>query len=163
MAKPSFSDAKRAASDSWIPVLVASGIAPEILDGRHHACQGCGGKDRFRFDDKGGDGTFFCGGGGNTQAGDGFALLQHVHGWAPAEALQFVVDYFGLTGTKQSRTQRTAHRRQQILKALAVELDVLRLAVADRLAGKALSDTDADREQLAVDRVFAGLEWLNDR
>jgi phage/plasmid primase-like uncharacterized protein len=44
-------------------------------------CPGCGGEDRFRYDDKDGKGTFYCGGGGNPISGDGFELLHHIYGW----------------------------------------------------------------------------------
>ncbi|MBL9115532.1 MAG: hypothetical protein JNJ83_11050 [Verrucomicrobiaceae bacterium] len=48
----------------------------------HGPCPGCGGKDRFRFDDKAGDGTFICSqGGGGTLSGNGLTLLQHITGW----------------------------------------------------------------------------------
>jgi putative DNA primase/helicase len=41
------------------------------LSGKHTACPLCGGKDRFRFDDKDGGGTYICSGCG---AGDGVQL-----------------------------------------------------------------------------------------
>ena len=62
-------------------ILSGLGIAPEYLRNRHMPCPGCGGHDRFRFDDKDGRGTFYCGGGGDPVSGDGFELLSHVHGW----------------------------------------------------------------------------------
>ncbi|WP_298860764.1 primase-helicase zinc-binding domain-containing protein, partial [uncultured Gimesia sp.] len=34
-----------------VEVLSSLGIPAESLDGKHHACPKCGGKDRFRFDD----------------------------------------------------------------------------------------------------------------
>jgi phage/plasmid primase-like uncharacterized protein len=65
----------------WRNTLVAAGIDPRALDGRHHPCPGCGGRDRFRFDDRDGRGTWICGQGGDPVAGDGWALLSHVFGW----------------------------------------------------------------------------------
>ena len=62
-------------------ILANLGIAPEYLRNKHMPCPACGGNDRFRFDDKDGRGTFYCGGGGDPAYGDGFALLKHVHGW----------------------------------------------------------------------------------
>ncbi len=47
----------------WAEILPALGIGAEFLSDKHGPCSGCGGKDRFRFDDKGGRGTFICGGG----------------------------------------------------------------------------------------------------
>lgn len=68
-------------SGRWVMILSSLGIAPEYLRNRHMPCPGCGGHDRFRFDDRGGFGTFYCGGGGNPVSGDGFTLLSHIFGW----------------------------------------------------------------------------------
>jgi len=73
-----FDDVKRQARNRWNELLVAAGIDPKVLRNNHGPCPGCGGKDRFRYDDKDGDGTFICSqGDGNTLSGDGFELLQH--------------------------------------------------------------------------------------
>lgn len=71
-----------AARGRWESVLAGFGVRTELLTGRHGPCPGCGGRDRFRFDDKEGEGTFICsqGGGGNL-SGNGLTLLQHVTGW----------------------------------------------------------------------------------
>ena len=87
-----FDDAHRKHDGNWRAVLSALGIPAKLLDGRHHPCPGCGGKDRFRFDDKDGRGTWICGqGGGKPLAGDAFELLVHA-GCAKdsLEALQLV-------------------------------------------------------------------------
>jgi phage/plasmid primase-like uncharacterized protein len=65
----------------WHIILPALGINAEHLRNHHMRCPGCGGTDRFRWDDKDGSGSFYCGGGGEPVYGDGFALLSHVHGW----------------------------------------------------------------------------------
>jgi putative DNA primase/helicase len=74
------------AANHWPRILTQLGINSEYLTNRHMPCPGCGGKDRFRFDDKEGRGTFYCNGGGSPTSGDGFALLQHVFGWSFATA-----------------------------------------------------------------------------
>lgn len=75
-------DVLDAARGRWASLLAEFGVRSELLTGRHGPCPGCGGRDRFRFDDKDGEGTFICsqGGGGNL-AGNGIALLQHVTRW----------------------------------------------------------------------------------
>lgn len=82
-----------AASGRWVEILTHFGIASEYLTKRHGPCPACGGKDRFRFDNKMGSGGFFC----NQQcgAGDGFQLLQVVNGYSASEALHLVADYLG--------------------------------------------------------------------
>jgi putative DNA primase/helicase len=60
---------KERAKGRWKDILVAMGVAPDVLSGKHTACPLCkDGKDRFRFDDKDGNGTFIC---SKCGAGDG--------------------------------------------------------------------------------------------
>lgn len=70
-----------AARGRWQQLLPEFGVNAALLGGRHGPCPGCGGRDRFRFDDKGGDGTFLCSGGGaGLSAGNGVELIIHVTG-----------------------------------------------------------------------------------
>lgn len=62
---------KDAARGRWVGILTELGIDPHYLRDKHGPCPICQGKDRFRFDNKGGDGTFYCSGHG---AGDGMSL-----------------------------------------------------------------------------------------
>lgn len=73
----------------WRDVLIAAGIDEEFLTGKHTPCPVCGGKDRFRFDDKEGEGTWFCNQ-CQPQAGDGFSLLQKKFGYNFGEILEEV-------------------------------------------------------------------------
>ncbi len=73
---------KIAARGRWRELLVCFGVDADFLRNTHGPCPGCGGKDRFRFDDHDGDGTFICSqGGGELLSGDGFTLLEHVKKW----------------------------------------------------------------------------------
>ena len=74
----------------WTEILASLGIDPRLLVRRHGPCPACGGKDRFRFDDREGRGTFYC---NQCGAGDGFRLLQNVFGWSFPEALKSVSDF----------------------------------------------------------------------
>ena len=74
----------------WPDILMRLGVDPAYLRNVHGPCPGCGGKDRFRFDDKNGRGTFICGGAGDIQAGDGFTLLEQTYGWTFKEALRHI-------------------------------------------------------------------------
>ena len=94
MTAATFDTVKAAAHGRWPEILAGLGIDPAALRNRHGPCPGCGGKDRFRFDDKD-VGRFYCGGGGEPVSGDGFALLQHVHGWTAREALERVSEAVG--------------------------------------------------------------------
>ncbi len=65
------------AQGRWRSILTVLGMDERALSGKHGPCPMCGGKDRFRFDDKGGRGTYFCSGCG---AGDGVALAMGITG-----------------------------------------------------------------------------------
>lgn len=96
MQRIDMNDLRSALAGRWPDVLVALDVPREALRNRHGPCPGCGGTDRFRFDDKG-RGRWICSAGGGTPvAGDGFALLMHVHGWSFAEALRAVADLVGV-------------------------------------------------------------------
>lgn len=95
----SFSIVRQAAYGKWEGIHRELGIQLATTSHtKHTACQGCGGKDRFRvLPDYANTGRWFCGGGGDQQSGDGFSLLGHVFGWNPQEQLKAVADYLGLS------------------------------------------------------------------
>lgn len=65
------------AQGRWRSILTVLGVDERTLSGKHTSCPLCGGKDRFRFDDKDGRGTYFCSGCG---AGDGAQLAMGITG-----------------------------------------------------------------------------------
>lgn len=70
-------DVRQVAQGRWHSILSALGADERMLSGKHCPCPMCGGRDRFRFDDKEGRGTFFCSGCG---AGDGVQLAMGITG-----------------------------------------------------------------------------------
>jgi len=92
MNNPTFDNVKKQARHHWAELLIAAGIDAKALRNVHGPCPGCGGKDRFRFDNHDGNGTFICSqGNGDNLSGDGFELLQHVGvASSPIDALRFV-------------------------------------------------------------------------
>ena len=68
------------ATGRWPNILAHFGIAESFLTGKHGPCPICGGKDRFRFDNKEGRGTWICS--QSCGAGDGFRLLELIKGWS---------------------------------------------------------------------------------
>jgi hypothetical protein len=108
-----FNDVHRKHDGNWHAVLTALGISAQLLDGRHHPCPGCGGTDRFRFDDKEGRGTWICSqGGGAPLAGDALDLLVHAGRAADSlGALQLVEAGDAPVATKKrSATLKTDYR-----------------------------------------------------
>ena len=71
-------DIKDECRGQWRSILPRFGVPETALTGRHGPCPICGGKDRFRFDDIEGNGTWVC-----SQC-DGFSgvdLVMNLHGW----------------------------------------------------------------------------------
>jgi putative DNA primase/helicase len=68
----------------WREILIGLGVPSAALVNRHGPCPACGGKDRFRFDDKLGHGTFIC---SHCGAGDGPKLAMLFRGWEFGELL----------------------------------------------------------------------------
>lgn len=65
------------AAGKWYGLLLGFGLSERQLSGKHCACPLCGGKDRFRFDNKDGRGTYFC---SHCGAGDGVSLVMALRG-----------------------------------------------------------------------------------
>src|SRR6185295_7551355 len=75
----------------WREILPRLGIDTRFLVNRHGPCPICGGKDRFRYDDKNGDGTYFC---GQCGPGVGVILVRKKHGWdfkTAADAIDSII------------------------------------------------------------------------
>ncbi|MBP7810745.1 MAG: toprim domain-containing protein [Neisseria sp.] len=96
---------RAAAQHRWHGILTALGIPAESLTDKHQPCPICGGRDRFRYDDKDGRGTFICSH-YNNGGGDGFHLVQHAFDCDFAAALNRVAGVLGLTDT--SRPEKAA-------------------------------------------------------
>lgn len=105
-----------AALGRWPGILQALGVDPKHLSKKHGPCPMCGGKDRFRFDDKGGRGTWFC---SQCGAGDGFEFLKAMFGWGfvqAAKEIDRVIGAVQAVAIKQGRTE--AEKVAVIEKAL---------------------------------------------
>lgn len=76
----------------WHGVLPQLGVPVEFLNGKHQPCVFCGGKDRARFDDKEGAGSWIC---SQCGAGDGIALVMKLNGWDFKTAAEKIEDLIG--------------------------------------------------------------------
>jgi len=104
------------AAGRWPGILAALGVLDERqLSGRHCPCPVCGGKDRFRFDDKEGRGTWFC---SHCGAGNGVDLVLHVKGWDFRSAAREIEQAAGVVqpGAAKSKPdeQRTLERLRRV-------------------------------------------------
>lgn len=85
-----------AARGRWGEILSHFGVMVPSY-GKHGPCPVCGGRDRFRYDNKDDRGTFYCSGCG---AGDGFILLSKVKGEAVTAVAERVRVYLQLPASK---------------------------------------------------------------
>ena len=83
---------KDRALNRWHGILPALGIPAKALTNRHGPCPMCGGKDRFRFDNKGGRGTWIC---SHCGAGDGIELVKQFKGCDFKEAAGLIEQHIG--------------------------------------------------------------------
>jgi putative DNA primase/helicase len=90
------------ANGHWPSILGAlAGLTAEQLTDKHQPCPLCGGRDRYRFDDQNGSGSWFCNQCGGPQqaggAGNGMELLLRRTGWTFKEAAQRIEQHLGIT------------------------------------------------------------------
>lgn len=100
-----------AAANRWPMVLSELGINVPRSPRQHAPCPACGGKDRFRFDDKG-RGSFFC---NQCGAGDGLDLIQKVNQCGTTEAARMAADVLGIDYRVPEIDQKAASQRRQQL------------------------------------------------
>ena len=128
------------AQGRWPGIMSALGVAASYLTSKHGPCPMCGGKDRFRFDNKDGKGTFYC---SQCKAGDGvqFVMLflgldfkqaaveiEKVIGAAPLEAKKNVQS----TDEKNAALDRLWRRAVEITKGDPVALHLARRGLGER-------------------------------
>lgn len=122
----------------WREILPQLGIEPRFLVNKHGPCPLCGGKDRFRFDDKDGSGSYIC---GQCGAGVGIILLRKQHGWDHATACREVDKIIGTevprSTPQPSRRYVTDRRRADLDRVLAEARD--RSIIERYLRGRGLS------------------------
>jgi putative DNA primase/helicase len=86
------SDTIERAQYRWREILPRLGVGTKFLSNRHGPCPLCGGKDRYRFDDKDGSGSYIC---GQCGAGVGIILLRKMHGWDYKTACDAIDEIIG--------------------------------------------------------------------
>ena len=112
-----------AARNRWGSILTEwYGAGAGSLDGQHWACPGCGGRDRFRFDDKNGEGTWLCSqGGGGVISGAGIELIMHITGRSWHETLVELAERLGVQAEARGSGQGAG--RPRALEAAAPTLE----------------------------------------
>ena len=118
----------------WPMILAELGLPEDSLRKRQGPCPLCGGKDRFRFDDKEGRGTWYC---NQCGAGTGYTLLVKFKNWTPGEALR---QREKMEGTIKQRTVRSIEpaRIEKLCRELWANAKYPALAL-DYLRGRGLT------------------------
>lgn len=104
---------RKVGGNGWARVLQEVGIESERLRNKHGPCPICGGKDRFRYDNKDGRGGWFC---NNCRAGDGITLVMKAKGITFVDACKLVLEILGEAHElpKAAPIPRKAHAHQEI-------------------------------------------------
>lgn len=98
----------------WHGILTALRVDEQYLTNKHGPCPICQtGKDRYRWDNKDGRGTFFC---SSCGSGDGFQLLMRVNGWHFVQAAKEVERVIGIAGTDRPVKQRSEADKTEALR-----------------------------------------------
>jgi putative DNA primase/helicase len=92
----------------WRDILPRLGVPARHLVNRHGCCPICGGTDRFRFDDKRGEGTYYCSN-RNCGPGRGVDLVMKVHGISFVAARDLIERQ--IPGAKFSMSSSTSEQR----------------------------------------------------
>lgn len=139
------SDTVKAAAGFWPQLLPALGISIHA-SGRHGACPVCGGKDRFRFDNQGGRGTWHC---NQCGAGDGLNLVEKALDVSAKEAAVKIADMLGAlppvskapanTADKAAAQSEAAARAQKLIAAAVSRTDNAYLSSKGLHSTKALT------------------------
>lgn len=125
------------ARGKWRGILMQLGVDQRFLTGKHGPCPFCEGRDRFRWDNDKGNGTFIC---SVCGAGDGIEFLKRAKGWDFRTAAQEVDKIVGGVNVEPIRK--------------AADPDAIKRRLRDLWAGsKALDGNDPASAYLASRNV----------
>jgi putative DNA primase/helicase len=94
----------------WREILPQLGIDSRFLRKKHGPCPLCGGRDRYKFDDQNGDGTYHC---NQCGAGAGVLLLRKKHGWSHREACDEIDRIIGTRPRSAPNSARPANHARR--------------------------------------------------
>jgi putative DNA primase/helicase len=97
------------AAGRWREILPQLGIASSFLTNKHGPCPLCGGKDRFRFDDRDGTGSYYC---NQCGPGPGLMLIRKLKKWDHATACRAVDEIIGPEPPPRREPEKISRRRE---------------------------------------------------
>jgi putative DNA primase/helicase len=99
----------------WHGILPAIGISEKFLKRKNGPCPMCGGKDRWRFTDIDGKGTWFC---NQCHGGNGIALVMKFTGLPFVEAALRIERVIGGAPANPPTPERSEQHKRDALNAL---------------------------------------------
>ena len=99
-------------------IFPAAGISFTKAAHQHQACPMCGGSDRFRCDDKRGEGTWIC---SQCGAGNGFMLVQQYTGLDVYETNKLIAGAIGIDATSEVTDEQRAQWQSHQVEREAAE------------------------------------------
>lgn len=137
----------------WKGILPRVGVPAEFLKKTHGPCPMCGGKDRFRFDDKEGRGTWYC---NNCKAGNGIDLAIKFNDWTYTQAYKAIAPMIGHIEPEVEKPRSMERIREQLNKVWNGSFPIIKGDPVDRyLTARSVG---LDRYP-AVLRYHAGLDY----
>src|SRR5262249_4284504 len=109
----------------WHEILPLLGIESRFLTNKHGPCPLCRGKDRFRFDDRDGSGSYYC---NQCGAGTGVILVSEQKGWNFRTACEEIDKIMGTASAVESgdlkpRKDDRKRRAETVRRALTQAID----------------------------------------
>lgn len=104
-----------AARGKWRGILMAMGVDTKYLTDKHGPCPVCEGRDRYRWDNKDGRGTFYC---SQCGAGNGFDLLMRLNGWDFITTAKRVDEIVGNVEPETAKPKMDDAKRVELLNRL---------------------------------------------
>lgn len=136
----------------WRGILSNLGLDARYLSGAHGPCPICRqGKDRFRFDDKGGDGTFYC---NMCGAGNGVDLVMKLRGVPFIDAKQAIEGVIGAAAVVVPKAGRSDEEQRDQMAALWRR--------ASPLDGKDIASRYLERRGIVGPVPPLCVRWLDD-
>lgn len=141
----------------WREILPALGVDSRLLTNKGSECPVCGGKDRFRFDDKDGKGTWFCNQSHGTEtdnsngcAGNGFALVMDLKRCDFAETARLIETVIGTDSAPRQAQQTTeqseaASNHAEVVSLWKAARPIARGDIADTYLRSRLGDYQPSR------------------
>lgn len=104
-----------AARGRWKGILTHFGMADNFLRNLHGPCPLCKGKDRFRWDDAEGDGTFYC---NQCGSGTGLRLLMEFKTWTFETACKEIDRIINNIHAEEQKNEQTEEQKLAKIRAL---------------------------------------------